>query len=278
MPKYEKAPTDILTDPAFDEAYLALCRYARTRCRTSDEADEVVSDTVLSLVQAVRAGQEIENLAGYLRVIFARRHSDYLRRKYRDRCVTPDDGTLLAKLPDDYDPDALPEALREAEAVRRAIARLSALYREVVYRHYMRGESVEHIARALEVPVGTVKSRLFDGRSHMRGTVEAHLAEGSVPPKSTKAVAGKAMNEQKRSTRTSDLPTQDTRPYAELAPTRPKPSASVFGGMTAVAESRFAICGRSSRKTFSFWPTRSPFPFGSCRRLWTPPRRSWSTR
>ncbi len=217
MTKYETAPTDILTDPAFDEAYLALCRYARMRCRATDEADEVVSDTVLSLVQDVRAGKVIENLAGYLRVVFDRRHSDYLRRKYRNDYVMPDDGTILAKLPDDYDPDALPEAVREAEAVRRAIARLSALYREVVFRHYMRGESVESIARALGVPAGTVKSRLFDGRSHMKDTVEMHLAEDSPLRKSTKSVAKKAMNEQKKSTRTSDLPRPDIRPYAELS-------------------------------------------------------------
>ncbi len=210
-------PTDILSTVAFDEAYVDLCRWAEARCRDTGEAEELVSDTVLSLVQDVRAGKVIDNLPGYLRVVFNRRQSDRLRRKYRTDVVFSDDGTILDTIPDDHDPAALAEAAKEAEAVRRALARLSALYREVVYRHYMRGESVETIAAALGVPVGTVKSRLSDGRARMKGTVEEHLSDASVPQKSKRSVAGKAMNEQKTSTRSSALPTPDTRPYAELS-------------------------------------------------------------
>ena len=68
-------------------------------------------------------------------------------------------------------------AKREAEAVRKAIGRLAAIYREVVYRHYMKGQGVEEIASALGVPVGTVKSRLSHGRGQMKETITAHLEE-----------------------------------------------------------------------------------------------------
>lgn len=233
IPKRQDS-TAILSDPAFDEAYFDLIRYAETRCRDAAEAEEVVSDTVLSLVQDVRAGRVIENLPGYLRVVFARRHSDYLRRKYRERVVTPDDGTVLLQIPDDHDPDALAKTVCEAEAVRRALARLSALYREVVYRHYMRGESVESIAAALGVPAGTVKSRLSDGRARMRGTVEAHLTDG-ISPK-TRPVAPKAMNESRHNTRTSAIPSPDTRPYAELSYAPKTMSIAIWGNVSSRGE------------------------------------------
>ena len=138
----------ILNTPAFDEAYLELTRYAYTRARNKDEADEVVSDTVLSWVQDVCAGKTIENLAGYLRTVFERRFSDYLRHKYRREVELSDDGTILNNVPDDSDPEELARSVREAEAVRRALGRLAAIYREVVYRHYMKGQGVEEIARA----------------------------------------------------------------------------------------------------------------------------------
>ncbi len=219
-------PTAILSDPAFDDAYLDLCRLARARCRDDREADEVVSDTVLSLVQAVRGGKVIENLPGYLRTVFARRYSDYLRRKYRDSRVVYEDDATLAALPDDHDPDELARAVREAEAVRRALARLSALYREVVYRHYMRGESVETIAAALGVPAGTVKSRLSDGRARMKPEVEAHInAYGSVTED--------AMKQQTTPTRTSDLPAPDRRPYAELSYAPKTLSISIWGNTSS---------------------------------------------
>ena len=164
----------ILNTPAFDEAYLELTRYAYTRARNKDEADEVVSDTVLSWIRDVRAGKVIENLSGYLRTVFERRLSDRLRRQYRREVEFSDDGTVLNSIPDDSDPEELSRSVREAEAVRKALGQLAAIYREVVYCHYMKGQGVVEIACALGVPVGTVKSRLSDGRGQMRETVAKH--------------------------------------------------------------------------------------------------------
>ena len=217
--------SDILTTPDFDEAYLELTRYAYTRARNKDEADEVVSDTVLSWVQDVRAGKTIENLAGYLRTVFERRFSDYLRRKYRREVEFFDDGTILNHVPDDSDPEELSRSVREAEAVRRALGRLAAIYREVVYRHYMKGQGVEEIARALGVPAGTVKSRLSDGRGQMKETVAKHLQE-----KESVRVAGERMENVKNSVAV------DTRPYSEVSYAPKQVTISIWGNVSRKSE------------------------------------------
>ena len=134
--------TDMLDTPAFDEAYLELTRYAYTRARNAAEADEVVSDTVLAWMQDLRAGKRIENTAGYLRTVFERRLCDYLRRKYRREVELSDDGTILETIPDDTYPEERQQMLLEEEAVRKALGRLAAIYREVVYRHYVKGQRV----------------------------------------------------------------------------------------------------------------------------------------
>lgn len=221
---------DMLNDPAFDEAYLELTRYAYTRTRDPAEADEVVSDTVLSWVQDVRAGKRIEHLGGYLRTVFDRRLSDYLRRKYRREVEQSDDGTILNLIPDDSDPEELAHSLREAEAVRKAIGRLSVIYREVVYRHHMKGQGVEEIARALGVPVGTVKSRLSDGRGQMKETVERHL-NGDAPVSTNAArIAGKPMNVKKKNL------TADTRPYAEVSYAPKRVTIGIWGNVSQRGE------------------------------------------
>lgn len=217
--------SDILNTPVFDEAYLDLTRYAYTRARNKDEADEVVSDTVLSWVQDVRAGKTIENLAGYLRTVFERRFSDYLRRKYRREVELSDDGTILNHVPDDSDPEELSRSVREAEAVRKALGRLAAIYREVVYRHYMKGQGVEEIARALGVPVGTVKSRLSDGRGQMKETVAKHLQE-----KESVRVAGERMENVKNSVAV------DTRPYSEVSYAPKQVTISIWGNTSRKSE------------------------------------------
>ena len=220
--------TDILDTPAFDEAYLELTRYAYTRARNAAEADEVVSDTVLAWMQDLRAGKRIENTAGYLRTVFERRLCDYLRRKYRREVEMSDDGTILETIPDDTDPEERQQILLEEEAVRKALGRLAAIYREVVYRHYVKGQRVETIAKALGVPVGTVKSRLSDGRGQMKETVTKHL-QGEITPPSVRA-AGEAMQKEQKNF------TADTRPYSEVSYAPKQVTISIWGNVSRKSE------------------------------------------
>ncbi len=220
--------TDMLDTPAFDEAYLELTRYAYTRARNAAEADEVVSDTVLAWMQDLRAGKRIENMAGYLRTVFERRLCDYLRRKYRREVELSDDGTILETIPDDTDPEERQQILLEEEAVRKALGRLAAIYREVVYRHYVKGQRVETIAKALGVPVGTVKSRLSDGRGQMKETVTRHL-QGETTPPSVRA-AGEAMQKEQKNF------TADTRPYSEVSYAPKRVTIGIWGNVSQKGE------------------------------------------
>ncbi|MBP3570718.1 MAG: RNA polymerase sigma factor, partial [Clostridia bacterium] len=220
--------TDMLDTPAFDEAYLELTRYAYTRARNATEADEVVSDTVLAWMQDLRAGKCIENTAGYLRTVFERRLCDYLRRKYRREVELSDDGTILETIPDDTYPEERQQMLLEEEAVRKALGRLAAIYREVVYRHYVKGQRVETIAKALGVPVGTVKSRLSDGRGQMKETVTRHL-QGETTPPSVRA-AGEAMQKEQKNF------TADTRPYSEVSYAPKRVSIGIWGNVSQKGE------------------------------------------
>ena len=220
--------TDMLDTPAFDEAYLELTRYAYTRARNATEADEVVSDTVLAWMQDLRAGKRIENTAGYLRTVFERRLCDYLRRKYRREVELSDDGTILETIPDDTYPEERQQMLLEEEAVRKALGRLAAIYREVVYRHYVKGQRVETIAKALGVPVGTVKSRLSDGRGQMKETVTRHL-QGETTSPSVRA-AGEAMQKEQKNF------TADTRPYSEVSYAPKRVTIGIWGNVSQKGE------------------------------------------
>ena len=55
----------------------------------------------------------------------------------------------------------------QAVGVRDAVQTLSPILRETVRLHYFQGESVQTISELMNVPVGTVKRRLFDARKHL---------------------------------------------------------------------------------------------------------------
>jgi len=74
------------------------------------------------------------------------------------------------------DPDVGPAesaARRQlASRVREAIDRLDEQYRTIVYLRELEDLSYEEIAEVVELPVGTVKSRLFRARQHLKELLE----------------------------------------------------------------------------------------------------------
>ena len=84
-----------------------------------------------------------------------------VRRRWRRRKML--DAILLRDRPVQRLVEAGPGP--ERPDLRDAIAELPRAYREVIVLHYLADLSVEEVAAVLDVPVGTVKSRLFRGRS-----------------------------------------------------------------------------------------------------------------
>jgi len=134
-----------------------------------EDAKDLAQETLLSALLYLSSGREIENLKAWLVSVLNRKFYDLLRKKYKMPTVCYD---LVSETADDSDDFNLIFESEEAEEIRRQIAFLSKLYREVIVRHYMNGESVEKIASDLNIPVGTVKSRLSGGREHIKKGID----------------------------------------------------------------------------------------------------------
>jgi len=90
-----------------------------------------------------------------------------------------EDDTIGA-LPDtdrDSDPEATAQLGELQLQVRKAVSTLPPKLRGAVVLHDIEGLSYEEVAEALGCPVGTVKSRLFNGRNLLRRKL-AHYMEG----------------------------------------------------------------------------------------------------
>lgn len=150
------------------------------------DAEDLVQETMLAALLAIEQGREIKNPKAWLQGILRRKYYDFLRQKYRLPTVSID---MLGEGPYRQDMLLEDEQLRrleqseEAETLRRELALQARIYREVLVRYYMHGESVGHIAQALNIPLNTVKSRLHAGREHIRKdfTMEKYTKQSYEP-------------------------------------------------------------------------------------------------
>lgn len=92
----------------------------------------------------------------------------YNRAETRRAAPIPDDDVLVSDASADDDLNVI----EEARAVIAGLAALPAHQREVIILHFYQDLSLNAIADALDIPLGTVKSRLSIGVSRLRERIK----------------------------------------------------------------------------------------------------------
>jgi len=94
----------------------------------------------------------------------------HLRRKGRRAEVsTQDERGATIPLPDDrFNPQLLLERKETMSQLWKALSELGAKHREIILLRDFQGLSYQQIAEVLEIPIGTVMSRLHQARSRLR--------------------------------------------------------------------------------------------------------------
>ncbi len=99
-----------------------------------------------------------------------------VRRTRRDLSTTSisddDEDGLPMQIPDaSANPAELFEQAEFRDRVRNLVAELSPIYSAVISMYHIQSLSYDEIAEALELPIGTVKARLFRARAALRNLV-----------------------------------------------------------------------------------------------------------
>jgi RNA polymerase sigma-70 factor (ECF subfamily) len=170
-------PTAALTHaPTFADALVAqlpaLRRYAMALAGNAALADDLVQDCIERALGQEAQLREQQRLAGWLRRILYHLYIDEIRRNRRrgreqDIDEMADHLELSAPAPDN-------SAMRE---FTQAVNRLSAEHRQILLLVSVEELSYREIADELDVPLGTVMSRLARARERLRELMQARTAE-----------------------------------------------------------------------------------------------------
>jgi RNA polymerase sigma-70 factor (ECF subfamily) len=148
-----------------------LFRLARWFERDRQEAEDLVQETMVRAVQSFHRVQPGTNCRAWLMAILQHLRSNRRRSRMRSP-ILPDDDDRIATLP--FVPQ-VPQTLTD-EDVLAALRRLPERFQEVIVLCDVEELSYKEIAAALEIPLGTVMSRLHRGRALLRSELPAPAA------------------------------------------------------------------------------------------------------
>jgi RNA polymerase sigma-70 factor (ECF subfamily) len=145
--------------------------YLRQYLGNADAADDVFQHTFLQLHLKCDKFQEGRALRPWLYTLAIHQAIDYQRRNRRHQAVSLErrigdawensSGTLVDMIESDaVEPVEYAEAQEQRDEVRKAVGELPEHLRQVVILIYFQGLKYREAAEALEVPLGTIKSRL----------------------------------------------------------------------------------------------------------------------
>ena len=166
-----------------EELYHACYRrlVAQVYAFTTDltEAQDVVQEAFARALARPRGLADVDNPEAWLRTVAV----NVVRRRWRRRKLL--DTILLRDRPVARFVEPAPGP--ERADLRDALAAIPSTYRAVVVLHYYADLPVEEIAAVLEVPVGTVKSRLSRARAALAGQLGDYRAADGPSAEVTRA-------------------------------------------------------------------------------------------
>jgi RNA polymerase sigma-70 factor (ECF subfamily) len=157
-----------------------LYRVALRLTADSASAEDLVQDAVLKALRAWGSFRPGSNVRAWLVTILRNEFINGWRRTRRAPQQVDSDTQPETADPHDPDPEGRFFAELVDEEVTAALDSLPDEFREVVVLSDLEGLPYAEVAEALDIPVGTVKSRLFRGRRILKGLLRRYAQETGV--------------------------------------------------------------------------------------------------
>lgn len=150
---------------AFYQQYAPqLRRHILAKVKTEEDAEEILQDTLFSFLEGLRDFQQKSSVRTYLFSICHHKIIDYYRRKKIGHFVFSQMPQLEMLVSPLLGPEAELDATLIKEKIRRVLARMLPVHRQVLILKYLDHVSVEDIAERLSITFKSAESRLFRAR------------------------------------------------------------------------------------------------------------------
>lgn len=150
----------------------------------SHRGEDLKQETFLRLFEKRKAYEPTARFSTYLWRIALNICRDEFRRQERrsqflrePQAINPEGGEPAEPVSDAPGPDLRTAQMEESELVRQAILQLPEIYRSVLILRHYEDLKLSRIAEVLEIPEGTVNSRLAEALSRLSRILEPRFCE-----------------------------------------------------------------------------------------------------
>lgn len=145
--------------------YEALFRFGLALTRCESEAIDLTQHTFY--IWACKGHQLRDSSKAKVWLFSVLRHEFLKRKRYEARFVQSESTLESTPCDEETETDSLPAQI-DGSAAQEALFGLDDLHREPLVLFYLQQHSYQEIAEILEIPIGTVMSRLWRGKVKLR--------------------------------------------------------------------------------------------------------------
>jgi RNA polymerase sigma-70 factor (ECF subfamily) len=142
-----------------------------------EDAEDITQETFLGILNSLNRFRGASKLSTWVYRIAMNHCLEHVRRRKADTVPLNEELAITTSSPGD-DPQRSAEQCEASDAVQSALLGLSSDHRQVVILHELQELTYGEIADALDIPVGTVKSRLFNALRKLKELLSDYVADG----------------------------------------------------------------------------------------------------
>ena len=146
---------------------LSLYQFAYRLLRNRADAEDLVQDVLAKLYPRTNEMTQVRDLRQWLMRVVYHQFVDVIRRRSRTPATLAEANYLEIADPT-QEPEHQVRAAQLSERVRWAVNRLRRDQQLLVGLHLIDGFTLEEVAQMLDVPLGTLKSRLHRTRAELK--------------------------------------------------------------------------------------------------------------
>lgn len=165
-PIYARAVAALDFEQLVDDFYMPLYRFALSLSRRESDAADLTQQTFLLWA---KKGHQLRDETKVKTWLFTSLYREFLgRKRQQDRFVDAEENAEAIRA------QSVPASVvnqLDGDIVQRALLGLEEIYRAPLTLFYLEQHSYKEIAETLEIPIGTVMSRISRGKAQLRNAL-----------------------------------------------------------------------------------------------------------